>query len=184
MTGPLSPTSLIINVATLPARGRRERFEPDAGQRRALAAAHGLASADRLVAELTIKRWQRDGVRVAGTVTADIVQTCVVSLEPVPARIEAPVDAVFVPEGSRLARPRSEGAAHDIIVDPDGPDTPEVFAPPDLDIGAVAEEFFALALDPYPRAPGAAPVGNPARDAGDDAPESPFAALAALRNRS
>ncbi len=178
-----SPISHVINVATLPERGRTETLAPDASQREALAAAHDLEAVPAFSAELTVRRWQRDGVRVAGPIVADIVQTCVVSLEPLPARVTVPVDAVFVPEQSRLARHRSEGEAQDIVIDPDGPDAPETFVPPDLDLGAIAEEFFALALDPYPRAADAEPLPTPASDDGER-PESPFAALAALRDRS
>ena len=49
----------------------------------------------------------------------------------------------------------------------------------DIDLGALASEFLALALDPYPRKPGVefeAP-------AVDDADESPFDALAELAKK-
>lgn len=185
MTADLSPIAHPINVTTLPDKGRVETLAPDADRRAALAKAHDLQAVERFSAELTIRRWQRDGVRVSGRIVADIVQTCVVSLEPVPARLEAPFEALFVPEQSRLARRMAEGEAHDIAIDPEGPDAPETFVPPDLDVGAVAEEFFALAIDPYPRAAEAqSPVQVGATDDDDEAAESPFAALAALRPRS
>jgi hypothetical protein len=46
-----------------------------------------------------------------------------------------------------------------------------------VDLGAVATEFLLLGIDPFPRKPNAvfdAPGGS-------DRPESPFAALAALK---
>jgi hypothetical protein len=48
-----------------------------------------------------------------------------------------------------------------------------------LDLGAIATEFLLLAIDPYPRKPGAefAPVKA------DDASAKPFAALEALKKR-
>ena len=36
----------------------------------------------------------------------------------------------------------------------DGPDSPETFSGDTIDVGALAEEFFELAIDPYPRKPG------------------------------
>ena len=50
----------------------------------------------------------------------------------------------------------------EVLLDADGPDRPETFAGDSIDAGALAEEFFALAIDPYPRKPGAAlpPAGE------------------------
>ena len=94
-------------------------------EREALAQTHGLLSVDSFLAELDLKRWRKDGVRIRGTVKARIVQECIVTLEPVPSELDVAVDAVFLPEGSRLARPLDDDGA--MIVDPDGPDLPETF---------------------------------------------------------
>lgn len=174
-----SPISHLVDVSVLPSGGRRETVEADADQRKALAAAHDLISVERFVAEVEIRRWQRDGVRVVGTVKAQVTQRCVVTLEPLPASVEAPFEALFVPEGSRLSRRIEPGAGAEIDIDAEGPDMPEPFVPPVLDIGAVAEEFLALALDPYPRAPDAEAPAGLAPD--DGAAENPFAKLAALK---
>ena len=40
-----------------------------------------------------------------------------------------------------------------LIIDAEGPDLPETFSGDRLDAGAIAEEFFELAIDPYPRKP-------------------------------
>lgn len=172
---PASPVSFAVDVRRLPTRGFPVRIEADADARAALAEAHGLEAVNRFRADLLVERWGRDGAKVTGRVEADIVQACVVTLEPVPARIEAAVEAVFVPEGSRLAL-ATEGEIH---VDPDGPDAPETFVGDAIDAGALAEEFFELAIDPYPRAPGAALAG----DGGDGDAENPFAALAKLKEK-
>lgn len=176
----ISPVSHRLNVSVLPARGRRETIEADAEQRQALAAEHDLVSVERFAADIEVKRWQRDGVRLVGTIDAEITQRCVVTLDPLPARVRAPFEAVFVPDDSPLSRRTGPGEGADIIVDAEGPDLPEPFTPPMLDIGAAAEEFFALALDPYPRKKGAEPPEDFAPDPAD-APENPFASLAALK---
>jgi uncharacterized metal-binding protein YceD (DUF177 family) len=178
----VSPVSYAINVAVLPQKGRDETITADAAQLEALAAAHDLLAADSFEATVHVRRWQRDGVRLTGAVRARVTQECVVSLEPVASTVKAEIDAVYVPEGSALQRRMEPGEGGDLIIDAEGPDLPEPFEPPMLDIGAVAEEFFALALDPYPRAPGvAAPAESVAEPAEER--ENPFAALKALREK-
>lgn len=172
---PPSPVSFAIDVRRLPTRGFPVRIDADAAAREALAEAHGLDSVASFAADLLAERWGRDGVKVTGRVTADIVQSCVVTLEPVESRIDAPVEAVLVPEGSRLAAPH-EG---ELLVDPEGPDVPETFSGDTIDMGALAEEFFELAIDPYPRAPGASLDG----ETDGDGEEGAFAALAALKEK-
>ncbi|MBK8458182.1 MAG: DUF177 domain-containing protein [Phyllobacteriaceae bacterium] len=167
-----SPLSFDVEVRRLPARGFPVKIDADAEARAALADAHGLESVDRLHAELLVERWGKDGAKVSGRVVADIVQSCIVTLEPVPATIDAAIDGVFVPENSRLAVP----TYGEILVDPEGPDAPETFSGDSIDVGALVEEFFELAIDPYPRAPGAA-FGE--SETGDGA-MNPFAALAKL----
>lgn len=169
---PESPLSFAVDVRRLPARGFPVPIDADAEARAALADAHGLQSVDEFRADLLVERWGRDGVKVTGALHARIVQSCVVTLEPVPAELKSAVEAVFVPEGSRLAVP-THG---EILVDPEGPDAPETFSGDSIDVGALAEEFFELAIDPYPRAPGAALA-----DTGEgEKTSNPFAALANL----
>ena len=151
--------SFPVHVARLPKNGMEVRIEADAAQRAALAAAHGLVSVDRLTALLHVTGWKRGGVRVTGTVEADIVQECVVTLEPVAARIDEAVAATFLPEGSRLAVP-VRSAEGEILLDAEGEDAPEPFSGDTVDVGQLAEQFFALAIDPYPRKAGAVLAGD------------------------
>ena len=58
----------------------------------------------------------------------------------------------------------------------DAPDPPEVMDDTTVDVGALAEEMFVLAIDPYPRAPGAElPADGGDQPQSED--ESPFAVL-------
>ncbi|TIV50461.1 MAG: DUF177 domain-containing protein, partial [Mesorhizobium sp.] len=70
------------------------------------------------------------------------------------AHIDEPVEALFLPEQSKLGREGFEGGG-EIVLDADGPDSPETFSGDTIDVGALAEQFFGLAIDPYPRKPGA-----------------------------
>jgi uncharacterized metal-binding protein YceD (DUF177 family) len=177
-----SPVARTVVVSVLPTAGYPVRIEANEAERAALAEAHGLVSVDEFVADLEVRRWRKDGVRILGAVHARIVQECIVTLEPVPADLEVAIEAVFVPEGSRLARPLDDDGA--LIVDAEGPDIPEIFEGGEIDVGAVAEEFFELAIDPYPRAPGAE-LGEIADEAdqGEGDKENPFAKLARLRDK-
>ncbi|QKV18334.1 YceD family protein [Oricola thermophila] len=178
-----SPISRPVVVSVLPSGGFPVRIEATSEQRAALAEAHALVSVDEFTADLVVKRWRKDGVRIQGTASARIVQACIVSLDPVKSDINVEIDAVFVPEGSRLARPLDDEGA--LIVDPEGPDLPETFEGGVIDVGAVAEEFFELEIDPYPRAPGVEleEFVGAADDEGEDRSENPFARLAGLRDK-
>src|SRR6185437_6830415 len=121
---PASPISFVANVARMPQKGLPVVIEADEKQREALAEAHGLRAVKSLRAELMVTAWRRNGVRVAGTVVADIVQTCVVSLEPVENHIEEEVQGLFLPEDSKLGRLGFDGGG-EIMLDVEGPDSPE-----------------------------------------------------------
>ena len=173
----VSPVSFPVSVKVLPSRGLPVHVDAGAKARARLSADHGLEDVLSFKADLLVTRWKKDGVRVAGTVTADIVQLCVVTLEPIENSVVAEIDTILVPENSRLARPASvEG---EIIIDAEGADLPDTFEGSEIDAGAIAEEHFELAVDPYPRKPGAALPGE-VQESGP-ARENPFAKLAVLR---
>jgi len=178
-----SPISRIVTVSTLPTTGFPVRIDATGEERGELAAAHGLSSVDTFHADLELKRWRKDGVRLRGTVQAKIVQECIVTLEPVVSDLDIPVDSVFLPEDSPLKRPLDDDGA--LIVDPEGPDIPETFEGGSIDVGAIVEEFFELAIDPYPRAPGAEldEASSTDDEGGEDDGDNPFARLAALRDK-
>jgi hypothetical protein len=83
-------------------------------------------------------------------------------LEPLHAHISEEVSAIFFPEDSKLGR---EGfhAPGEVHLDAEGPDSPETFSGETIDVGALAEELFALAIDPNPRKEGVSldPVDAP-----------------------
>ena len=78
-----TPISHEVNVHRLARKGMAVSISADATERRALAEEHDLLSVERFAAELTVRPWKADGVRITGTVEADITQACVVTLEPV-----------------------------------------------------------------------------------------------------
>jgi uncharacterized metal-binding protein YceD (DUF177 family) len=154
-------------------------IEADAKERAALAAIDGLQRIDRLAARFHVSPLGPQGARVRGEVTATVIQTCVVSLEPVEAEVRETVDLRFAPDADVAA---AETAWKLALEDP-ATDLDRLEEPPDpivdgaLDLGVIAAEFLSLGLDPYPRKPGAKleyETGD-GRDEGDTV--SPFAAL-------
>jgi len=146
-----SPVSFRFQVNRLPKNGAEVTLEADADQRAGLAQAHDLQTVESFVAQFTIKGWKGDGVIVSGRVQAKITQPCVVTLEPIASEIDEEISSVFVPENSKLARRADET---EIVLDPEADDLPETFSGDSIDLGALAEEFFALGIDPYPRKEG------------------------------
>ena len=161
------PKDAIVVVAT-----NRELAE--------LAAAYDLIAATALSATVALTPGPRGSVEVQGRVIADIVQTCVVSLAPVDQHIDEPFSLRFV-RASDAPPPAKRGA--EVVVAPNAPDPPEILEGTTIDVGAVVEEAFVLAIDPYPRAPGVAlPVEF--ADPADRLADSPFAALAGLADKA
>ncbi|WP_313615403.1 DUF177 domain-containing protein [Agrobacterium sp.] len=170
------PFSYPVKVGHISANPVRIALEADKDELKALAKAWNVVSVDALKAELQVARWKKDGIKIVGSVKATITQACIVTLEPITSQIDEPVEQIFVPEGSKLARivTNDEG---EMVLDPDGPDIPEQFTGDTVDAGAVVAEFVALAIDPYPRKEGVEFEGYGAEQAQEERKPSPFAVL-------
>ncbi len=166
------PWSVPVRLDEVPETGLHLDLEADAAARAAVAAAAGVNEVPQLTAAFDVKRHGRDGLHVVGTVSARVRQTCVVTLDPVENEVAEGIDLVFVP-ASALGSLASEVNLGAEAIEP-----PEALIDGVVDLGAVATEFLTLAIDPYPRKPGA--VFDPPHSA--DEGSHPFAALAALRS--
>ena len=150
-----TPFSRLVRVDALPRDGLPQTIEANAAERAALARLNDLPAIASLKADLRLTRAGRGAVRVRGEVLAQVTQTCVVTLEPIDASVREEVDV-------RFAEPAREGALGGLNV-ADKSELLELSAedPPDpidngrIDLGALAAEFLALGLDPYPRKAGA-----------------------------
>lgn len=155
-----------LPLARLPDEGREERLKANPAECAALARRFGIPAVNRLEAVVRLQPETGGGVSVTGRLSAEVVQECVVTLEPVTQAVEEQV-------ALRILGPEEEPSE-----DPEAPD--EITAEGDsVDLGEAIAEQLSLALDPYPRAPGAALPGG---EEGPDAPPTgPFAALAAFK---
>lgn len=172
-----APFSYPVKVGHISANPVEVTISADAEERAGLARLWSVLEVKALSATFQVMRWKRDGVRLKGRVNADIVQACVVTLDPVESHIDEPVEVVFVPEGSKLARLPVSSETGEMLLDPDGPDAPEVFTGDTVDAGVVAAEHAALAIDPYPRKADVAFGDHIESTDKDDRKPSPFAVL-------
>ena len=151
-------------------------IEVGENERAALARRFDLIAVEALTARVRLFRaLARDGsgdvVRVVLDLDADIIQRCVVTLEPLRARIaERGVETEF----ALAAAP----AVREVVVMPDGADPPQPLDGEHIDVGELVAQQLALALDPYPRTPGAELAGDGPEGG---APDTAFAALGLLR---
>ena len=149
-----------------------EAIEADSSERSRLAERFGLVSLDRLDASVRVQRREGGIVRVAGQLVADVVQTCVVTLEPFPSHIEDSFTVEFTQAPLETVQ--------DLSLDPEQ-DAPEPIEGGTIDVGELAAQHLSLALDPHPRAPGAELDGGWS-DPGTSEP-SPFAVLEKLKHK-
>jgi hypothetical protein len=155
----------------------RRRIIADAGECGALAAEFGLPGVARLAGDFTLQaaRGQAGSfIDAELTLEAKVTRICVVTLEPFEVNVKETAQLRFVPaaalrEDAELAELNPESL--------EGPD--EIpYTGESVDLGAALAEQLALALDPYPRKPGAELPAD-----FTDSVAHPFAALAARRGK-
>ena len=149
---------------------RRIEIAADEAERAALATRFGLIAVQRLGAALTVQR-EAAGVGVRGRVTGAVIQACSVTDEPLDVDIDEPVALLFV---ERMETQEEVELGADTL------DTVEIEGSA-IDLGEVAAETMALALDPFPRGPNAAAALKAAGVISEEEarPMGPFAGLKA-----
>ena len=147
--------------------GVTRTLEPDAAVRGRIAKALDLASLDAFVAEMTVTP-SPGGWKLTGRVKASLAQTCGVTLEPLPVKIDAPFTVSLAEQ--------TEEDSDEIVITLDD-ESPDPVEGGQVDLGQYAVEQLALMLDPFPRKPGAEFVQPP-----EPAEISPFAVLRQLRS--
>jgi uncharacterized metal-binding protein YceD (DUF177 family) len=144
MTAASPEFSRRVELARLGAHEALYPIAAEAGEREALARRFDLLSLDRLKADIRLQRLAGGMVRLSGKLFADVVQACVVSLEPVACTLEQDFTVLYG---------HSE-PGKSVLVDLET-DEAEPFDGNAIDIGEAVAQQLVFALDPYPRAPGA-----------------------------
>lgn len=166
--------SRIVDAGTISEAPRQVEIGADETERRRLAGRFRLKAIDRLSGRMSLSR-RAGTIYVEGEVNAAVVQSCVVTDEPMPATIVAPFAVRFVPDA--LGRSDEE----EIELTADDCDTLPL-EHGRIDLGEIVAETLVLALDPYPRSENADAALHETGLA--DAPENAaFAGLKALKDR-
>jgi uncharacterized metal-binding protein YceD (DUF177 family) len=166
-----------VAVRDIPAGGLRLRSEANAAQLAALASELDIPAVERV--QLDIRITSRSGGRyvLEGTLSADVVQSCVVTLEPLAGHIACPLVIELRP-AETIAEDEEIEAGESLLDEPDI----EPIENGMIDLERIVYEELVSRLDPYPRQPG---VSLERTEAGSpDAAEHPFARLAALKDRT
>lgn len=162
-----------VAVEQLREQGAELVIEANAAERAALAKRFGILAINSLAATLHLKPFGRDMVRLTGHLKAEVHQACVVTLVDVPQSIDEPFERLYSP-----AAIAADDGTGEIELEVEGEEPADPLIGGIIDIGEATAEQLALALDPYPRAPGAV-FEAPAE--ADGAATGPFAALAKLK---
>ncbi len=137
----------------------------DPAECRAIGERLGILLVEGLTAELQLLRDLTGDVNMVGRIVADVVQACVVTLDPVAQHVDTQIFQRF------SGRDDEEEGDYEDPVEPIIEDR--------IEVGDVIVQNLALALDPYPRAAGAE---FEEFDDETGRPTGPFAALAGLRD--
>jgi uncharacterized metal-binding protein YceD (DUF177 family) len=175
---PHTPYFKSYDLGALSEQGAEIVLTPGKDECAAIARWLDIPKVESLSARIRLSRRGGDLYDYDASFEADVVQACVVTLEPVPAHLAGTFHRTFQVEAAtrrRKAAPTDDGEVAFTEAD-----EAEVLTDPVADLAVPVLEEVSLALDPYPRAPGAkfeAPKDmEPAR-------ESPFAVLKALKEK-
>jgi uncharacterized metal-binding protein YceD (DUF177 family) len=168
--------SRVIDATALAEAGETFRYEASGIERASIASWLSLISLGRLEAVVEAIPASGGGVRLKVEFTADVVQPCVTTLEPVATCLQEAFELLYLPE-IPWQNSRPAGA---ISVDVDlEVDEPELLVGSKIDAGEAITEHLVLTLDPYPR------KSNAALDSGylaaGNGQNSPFSVLQELK---
>lgn len=170
--------SFIVHPSAIAEGGKMAVFELEASRAEceALARRFGLLELESFQGTVGLRPERGGGFRLKGHIRARVVQSCVVTLEPVASEIDRPFELLLLEEGAY------EGETIELEDDYD------FYSGDAIDIGEIAAEELALSLDPYPRSAEAGAALDPGgADESDEAAgekarrPGPFEALAALK---
>lgn len=145
-----SELSRPLQTDKIPLGGVEEHIVASPAERAALAERFGLIEVSLLEAHLNVDHAEGKMLAVTGNLLAEIVQQCVVTLEPVPETVRDSIDVLFAPP--HLIGKEPEGQ----IADVGEAELPEPIEGGVIDLGELVAQHLATAMNPYPRKPGAA----------------------------
>ena len=173
MTG--VPFSFAVHVHEIPASGMDLMLVADEAERDEIAEMLAIPAVSSLQADIRLERAEGQAVRLRGTLKGDVVQTCIVTLDPVDQHVEESLDVMFLPE-----TPGESNDGRTVQLDPLEDDDFEIFRDGRIELAAYLTEHLALGLDPYPRRPDTDFPAHIEDDTSDKV--SPFESLKQLKD--
>jgi uncharacterized metal-binding protein YceD (DUF177 family) len=175
--------SIPLAAADVPQNGTHILFEANDAERAALAKRFDLLELSSFKGKVAIKPWRRHGLSLEGRFTAEVVQACVATLEPITSQLSQNFTLHFLP-ADMIDHDAAAAAASEIIVDVQSEDPPEPIENGQVDVGEAMSEQLAVSIDPYPKKPGATfeTIVDATAEEGDK-PANPFAALEKLKKK-
>lgn len=144
----------------VPTSGRDFTLSPDEAARKSLASRLGLVSVDALEAKISIhKEGGGHIIKATGSLTAQVTQSCVVTLEPVKAEIEDSFEAWYADhdQAASFKRAQHEAMSKKELMDVpmlEESDDPEPIEDGKIDLAELVAQYLSLSLDPYPHKEG------------------------------
>lgn len=163
--------SRLVEASEIGRTPRRTRLTADPAACAAIAARFGIEAVERFEADISLRRTPIGLIHLQGSIEADVVQKCVVSLEPVPSSIRETFE-VYYSEAASEGPPSGDLTMDDEL-------WPDPVVDGKIDFGEAATEHLGLSLDPYPRRVGVEFEAVPA-DTEHTSTQRPFAGLAEL----
>jgi uncharacterized metal-binding protein YceD (DUF177 family) len=171
------PYSYPVDLTSVSQQGTELHLSPDATERGRIAAWLGALEVPALGTTIRLAQLGSDDYSYHAEFSAEIVQACVVTLEPV----RSLHSGTFSRRYRVMGKPASRRSLRTLGAEPgneEKDEDSEVVASPVIDLAAPLLEELSLVLDPYPRAPGVRFEPPKEESQGTD---SPFAVLAKLK---
>jgi len=168
------PFEHFFKLGELTLTGTDLTVAPAPEQLPAIAAWADVSKVTRFEAQLQLKRLATTRFSYSADLAADVVQACVLTLEPVESHLVRHIEREL-----HLA-PKLPEDLGELTLAAGDEDVPETITSLHFDLAAPLLEEFLLAIDPYPRKDGVAFTPPPN---GETPPENPFAVLKLLKDR-
>ena len=165
--------SRLLRLDRVPSTGASLDVAASEPERQALVRRFGVLALPEMAATVMLSPEGSGRWRVEGHLRALVVQACGITLEPVEQRIDEGFLLRFSTDAEEIDRDSGE-----LIVDSDAAEPLEGDS---LDLGEIVADQLGLAIDPFPRKPGAQLADILPTPPAGAASDSPFAPLAALK---
>lgn len=167
-------------VADIPERGLQVSRTACDQERAEIARLLELPACDALEADYRVVLIGGGRFRLTGELRASLTQSCIVTLEPVAAKVREELAEEFWPQDMIVDAPGEIGEQERDAL---SYELPEAIGDGMIDVGRVVYEQLATALDPYPRAADVA-FSWTEPSAGEEAENTPFSVLRRLKGET